>query len=628
VPEAHYPTQLPEQLIDEIEHGGPGADLQSSEVDLEPVFSWKLSFCWEDDDIFFDGERLDRRKGGTSWSQVSTAGSEDSGGPEESIAGSGGSIAGSISSIGACFQVSLPGYPAPHPDGDAPSKALYSGMVSHILHDAQETLIRRLDDHYWRTYHPQESSKRSGKKGSKVIGQSRHAPYRRTAANQQSSKSKPSRRRKLTDGCGNSEDEDDGDDDKGGDRQTQKSKGPSRRFACPFAKWRPQKFQCGLKFKEISHMKDHLKKKHYLVHCQLCFSVFGSEDDLTCHNAYPCIRRCPDTLSFLTKDKFETIMKRADQSKTHEEQWEYIFRVLFPNEPSRPSPYWEEASIEQQRYLWRYIRTEGRAQVHELWPEIESEFSAVQFDVNKEQFINATFDKWLERTMQKYRSDEEFNSGTLFDQPSLSDSSPTKSACETPGVDAERAEQGTFALESNPGQLTQSTACLQQFSMTGSHLHSGSGQPVHGGNDNNAPPSYVDESGELLDSFWTTGLKDPAAASIQSFGCYPNIWDFSANFHAPFVESQHRFNEPVGSAFPTQQGNLINDAGQFLAPGFPIGDFSTSTTLVMNETDGEMCDDIMADWGRRGTTSMAGWDRSRISWPVSTVEGQLMSKDS
>lgn len=416
----------------------------------------------------------------------------------------------------------------------------------------QEQMVDILDDYYWRMYRPQRSKKRnqSAKMGYKYLDTASTSPYTRTASTSRPAKPGPSRRRRVTDGSGDSEDEDD--HTKGDAMPRARVKETSRYFACPFLKWRPWEFknQCMCLLDTISHVKDHLVKRHSPFYCKSCFRVFIKEDLLAAHERLRCPRRRVEVVDFMTKEKFDAIKKRADGTKPFEEQWRHIFRILFPDVPWCPSPYMGDLTVERLKHLERVLKDDGRDLLHQSLSTIYLGYMG-QYD------------------------DELF---ALF-QP----------ACEAFAVRAlarlVNLEGGDLALGNHGGTVSWNSIYPNPEVEAGSvRPDIGFPEPsLEGSNRNGAgatPSLMIDpllysaqaafphQASSLAQSYVggsvcsTVNPQDLAICPTQSLNVGHHDWDMSVDLHGISVTDACLLGQPTGLGLPlAQQGNLDGNTG-------------------------------------------------------------------
>ncbi|KAM7193996.1 hypothetical protein V8F33_007502 [Rhypophila sp. PSN 637] len=124
------------------------------------------------------------------------------------------------------------------------------------------------------------------------------------------------------------------------------------RFVCPFRKHDPQTYNlhdhqvCTVHtWPTIPRLKEHLYRKHYIVHCQRCKRVFPKDKDLEAHEMAPegCIVRDIRPPCDITTAQEKWLKSRSAKNRpkhlTPKEKWEEIYRLLFPDDTFTPSPY-------------------------------------------------------------------------------------------------------------------------------------------------------------------------------------------------------------------------------------------------------------------------------------------------
>ncbi|TLS29663.1 hypothetical protein PpBr36_01896 [Pyricularia pennisetigena] len=116
-------------------------------------------------------------------------------------------------------------------------------------------------------------------------------------------------------------------------------------WACPFCKWKPLRYQgCHTyKLKEISRVKQHLRRKHRIpLHCEVCSEEFADEEARLAHvrtrscSSRSCVQK---TWEGVTPEQQELLERRAERNKTKVEQWYSIYEILFPGQTPPASPY-------------------------------------------------------------------------------------------------------------------------------------------------------------------------------------------------------------------------------------------------------------------------------------------------
>ncbi|KAM0541670.1 hypothetical protein ACHAPJ_013145 [Fusarium lateritium] len=372
-----------------ISYTGEQMRLPATQDEVPPLFSWKYEFSWEDSCLCFDGKPLELVKTHEDGHSKANPGSEIPSskslatlprsqsppfpGDEFMLFGLAGigsfhdsaehwdpnELSQDLEVASTACSISSGGF--------TPDTVTWDGLITQAsdselsieMDKRLDWIVELLVDDYYRSYAPQKSQRCRGAAQNKNMN---HAPGDSGTKARRSGKSAASRRgsgrRKAASSGGESED-----GDNRGDRQhssgSRKSKN-SRRFACPFLKLMPQKHgtRCTLKFMTISHVKDHIRRKHRdTIYCPKCHMVFAEGQILP----HTCVYfGTPDGL--ITKERLEAINNRVDRSQSHEEQWQQIYRVIFPNQTPCFSPYLNNAEEEKLRHAEEYLRS-GSAQM-------------------------------------------------------------------------------------------------------------------------------------------------------------------------------------------------------------------------------------------------------------------------
>ncbi|RYP77520.1 hypothetical protein DL771_001093 [Monosporascus sp. 5C6A] len=130
-----------------------------------------------------------------------------------------------------------------------------------------------------------------------------------------------------------------------------------RRLACPFYKRHPELFRaCGLAdYENPSRVKQHITRRHLCpIYCSICFCEFESEELKDMHvRRQICSITTPVNFIYATRGQVEQLRKRS-AFKTHRENWNPIFGILFPGDPLPGSPYLD-ATVSQDVNLLREL---------------------------------------------------------------------------------------------------------------------------------------------------------------------------------------------------------------------------------------------------------------------------------
>jgi hypothetical protein len=119
-------------------------------------------------------------------------------------------------------------------------------------------------------------------------------------------------------------------------------------FACPFLKKNHRRHgACGGKvLSRIQDVKQHLARCHRMpIYCGRCGGVFRSEAarDEHLQEDERCTKQKPEH-DGITADQLAQLAKKSDSSLSREQQWYFIFDLLFPGHQPRPdSPFLNES---------------------------------------------------------------------------------------------------------------------------------------------------------------------------------------------------------------------------------------------------------------------------------------------
>lgn len=140
-------------------------------------------------------------------------------------------------------------------------------------------------------------------------------------------------------------------------------------FACPFFKKDAVRFRicCNFTAKKISHVKQHLNRVHFRPSCFRCYAVFSSDEQLNRHlmEAVACDVRVVTEFDLITIGQRDALSHRSNPRSTKEEQWFFIFEVLFPGRPRPRSPYIETGLSTEMSVFADFIRDRMAQRLHE-----------------------------------------------------------------------------------------------------------------------------------------------------------------------------------------------------------------------------------------------------------------------
>ncbi|KAL6408825.1 hypothetical protein AUP68_07771 [Ilyonectria robusta] len=219
-----------------------------------------------------------------------------------------------------------------------------------------DEMVEYFLDHFLRSYAPQRSQKRNratrNDQDASLGG--RDSARRATRNGKSTGRTNGPPRGKLIGGSGEDEDED---SHGKGQRSSATAHFASLPYlACPFLKFKPNAYTaCAVKLTTISHVKDHLKGKHYKRYCTKCYQTFGKRDTTN----HGCIPKPTAPVELITTQKLEALDRRVDRTKCLTEKWQYFYKVLFPDAPLCRDPFLDLIRTEQTKALEDYLRSRG-----------------------------------------------------------------------------------------------------------------------------------------------------------------------------------------------------------------------------------------------------------------------------
>lgn len=115
-------------------------------------------------------------------------------------------------------------------------------------------------------------------------------------------------------------------------------------LGCPFARKDPISYEhChNYELREIKHVKQHLKRCHLIVVCPRCKEGFHRQDLLDNHLVRGCEVRELHDPEGMTARQHEILRPRTNHKVSLEEQWYFIWDVLFPGLARPATPYKDE----------------------------------------------------------------------------------------------------------------------------------------------------------------------------------------------------------------------------------------------------------------------------------------------
>ncbi|KAI1359619.1 hypothetical protein F5Y08DRAFT_344484 [Xylaria arbuscula] len=162
----------------------------------------------------------------------------------------------------------------------------------------------------------------------------------------------PSKKRRLGDRDDDGFENDDSDElSPPEDGEIKGNKKETLRFACPYLKYNPSKYQrCrGPGWLDVHRVKEHLYRKHRQpkFKCMRCCEHFDSEQPYVNHQRapVPCQLRDPEPIEGFNADQEKQLKsrKKKDHIVTEADKWRAVFHILFPDVKTKeiPSPFYE-----------------------------------------------------------------------------------------------------------------------------------------------------------------------------------------------------------------------------------------------------------------------------------------------
>ena len=242
------------------------------------------------------------------------------------------------------------------------------GQPQKEIEEARAYLLEQLEAH-WRSHPPQRSASRQ--KGKGPAHQAGPRPSTRAASRSSSKRGFAGGRRRIGQGSGDGDEDDDGEGDSAPAATSSTSNAQNRWYACPYQKWRPQHylFECGAGFRRINDVKTHLLKKHFAITCPRCRSIYDDEDLLRLHLLTGCgkpPRSRPDDCIMSERQRDTISAHFGGKKMLHHEQWRFLFRTLFPNEPFPESIYLHPRQGKYRDFLESWVLSAGKKTLNDI----------------------------------------------------------------------------------------------------------------------------------------------------------------------------------------------------------------------------------------------------------------------
>ncbi|KAL7910878.1 hypothetical protein GGI35DRAFT_445858 [Trichoderma velutinum] len=160
-------------------------------------------------------------------------------------------------------------------------------------------------------------------------------------------------------------------------------------FMCPYAMRYPDhvNHSCFQRLNTIPYLKQHLRQNHHDTtncphQCQSRRSAAASRR-----------RRPHEPLCFDSNACFQINKQRSDRSKTHRQQWERIYQILYPEADRIPDPYIGESTVKRLRSIFQFKENHGLKYLASIYPPGST-------DPDAEVMHRTAFCKWLPQVFE------------------------------------------------------------------------------------------------------------------------------------------------------------------------------------------------------------------------------------
>lgn len=131
--------------------------------------------------------------------------------------------------------------------------------------------------------------------------------------------------------------------------QMEGSRSSGSKFACPFFKRDPSRYQnsrscTGPGWSSVRRTKEHLYRNHQAIYCPRCYRSFDDEKAVDSHlKKEPCARRSPVFKpEGLEPEQVKQLRrKKREKERPEAEKWLEMYRIAFPDDTEIPSPYYD-----------------------------------------------------------------------------------------------------------------------------------------------------------------------------------------------------------------------------------------------------------------------------------------------
>ncbi|KAL1629152.1 hypothetical protein SLS56_005595 [Neofusicoccum ribis] len=237
-----------------------------------------------------------------------------------------------------------------------------------------------------------------------------------------SSNSRAGKKRKNGDDGSPEGNGDNGDDDEdercraSKSRRSQSPHSPQRRIACPYFQRNPMRtakadscFRNG--FSSIAKMKEHLERVHdNSIQCPRCYEIFKKQDQLDSHLRVGDAQLCTQAQTRPDLEGYSSAqanrLKERMRSRTVEEKWNTIWKILFPTDADRDiqSPWWDPTR--RPDFYGRYEEFQREDLPTRITPQIMAFVDLLLADDHLRSKIDAIVRNALEESLDAFKTRE------------------------------------------------------------------------------------------------------------------------------------------------------------------------------------------------------------------------------
>ena len=224
-------------------------------------------------------------------------------------------------------------------------------------------------------------------------------------------------------------------------------------FACPYYKSNPY-LHPGCRRYELKRVKDvrqHLSRKHN--HCTSCYEVFDSPNSLKRHQrgAGLCKLRDPasNQISSISKQQRKKTGQQTpsllDKKKSAEEQWVYLWNILFP-ETTRPRSIYLDSSLDEALSRLRAFWASNRSGIIKTTIQHIGPFPAHELDCT----ADSIFNQFVECFLSRFEAE---TAGLCSSADARTNTAPQSSPCDfpKPAWDGNTSTTSTAVGDPGPG---------------------------------------------------------------------------------------------------------------------------------------------------------------------------------